>query len=387
MRNIITIALHDLRLTLTDRGAMMWMFALPIVFATFFGLVMGGGSSPAGATASLTVVDDDGGPLARALIENLAGEGVEVTELTSVQRSVATDLVRTLVIPSGFSKNVLAGEQQTLRFEKEADTSQEAALVAQARITAAVARLIGRLVEASSKIAKGGVILPETFASIEATGDLVTVETGAAGRATVIPDGFAQSIPGNVVMFVLLVALTYGAASISAERESGNLRRLITAPVSRREIVAGKIAGRFVVSASQITVLVIAGVIANLAFGVFIGDHPFQVWLVLLFFAVTVAPLGVALGGWISDPDRSASIGVILTMAMAAFGGCWWPLEVVSKPLKTVALFFPTGWTMRTLHGLISFGQNLGELRANVFVLAGFAIVFSILASRSLRID
>ena len=121
--------------------------------------------------------------------------------------------------------------------------------------------------------------------------------------------------------------------------------------------------------------------------GIFIGDHPVQVWLVLLLFAGTAAPLGVALGGWITDPDRAASIGVILTMVMAAFGGCWWPLEVVSKPLKAVALVFPTGWTMRALHGLISFGQNLGEIAPNLLTLAGFAVVFGMLAARSLRVD
>jgi ABC-2 type transport system permease protein len=72
---------------------------------------------------------------------------------------------------------------------------------------------------------------------------------------------------------------------------------------------------------------------------------------------------------------------------MAAFGGCWWPIEVVSKPLKTVALFFPTGWAMRALHGLISFGQNLGEVAPNLLALAVFAAVFGTLAARSLRVD
>jgi ABC-type multidrug transport system permease subunit len=137
----------------------------------------------------------------------------------------------------------------------------------------------------------------------------------------------------------------------------------------------------------QITILMIVGVAASRLFGIFIGDHPLQMWFVLVLFAAAVAPLGVALGGWISDPDRAASIGVILTMVMAAFGGCWWPLEIVSKPLQTAALAFPTGWAMKTLHGLISFGQGLEAMRTNLIALAGFATVFSVIASRSLRID
>jgi ABC-type multidrug transport system permease subunit len=387
MRNTITIALHDLRLTFNDRGAVVWMLLLPIVFATFFGLVMGAGSSPADATASLAVVDLDDSVVSRSLIEDLVGEGVSVTELTPEERSTNPDIVRTLVIPEAFGEQVLAGEQQTLRLEKEPDTSAEAALVAQARVVAAIARTIGRLVIASADVEGNAAIPSDLFAAVDVSPDLVTVETRLAGRATEIPGGFAQSIPGNAVMFVMLIALTYGAASISAERISGNLRRLATAPVSRAEIVAGKIGGRFVVSFFQITILVIVGLIAHWTLGIFIGDHPFQLWLVLLLFAAVVAPLGVAIGGWIHDPDRAASTGVILTMVMAAFGGCWWPLEVVSKPLKMVALAFPTGWAMRTLHGVISFGQTLGEMGTNLMVLAGFAVVFGFLASRSLRVN
>ncbi len=387
MRNILAIALHDLRLTFTDRGAVVWMFLLPIVFATFFGLVMGAGSSPADATASLAVVDLDKSVVSAALIEDLAGEGVSVTVLTPEERLTNEDIVRTLVIPEGFGEQVLAGEQQTLRLEKEPDTSAEAALVVQARVVAAIARTIGRLVVASADVEDGAAIPADLFAAVDTSPDLVTVETRLAGRATEIPGGFAQSIPGNAVMFVMLIALTYGAASISAERISGNLRRLATAPVSRAEIVAGKIGGRFVVSFFQITILVIVGLVAHWTFGIFIGDHPFQMWLVLLLFAAVVAPLGVAIGGWIHDPDRAASTGVILTMVMAAFGGCWWPLEVVSKPLKTLALAFPTGWAMRTLHGVISFGQTLGEMGTNLLALVAFGVVFGILASRSLRVD
>jgi ABC-type multidrug transport system permease subunit len=59
----------------------------------------------------------------------------------------------------------------------------------------------------------------------------------------------------------------------------------------------------------------------------------------------------------------------------------------VSRPLKTAALFLPTGWAMRTLHGLISFGKGLGDLQPNLLMLGGFALVFAFLATRSLRVD
>jgi ABC-type Na+ efflux pump permease subunit len=388
MGRIAAIAVNDLRRTLADRGAVMWMFLLPIVFATFFGLVTGGGSAnPADAQASLTVVDSDGGAVARRLIEDLAGQGVAVEEMSQVERESSEEVARTLVIPAGFSDGVLAGTQQTLRLEKQPGSSDEAAMVVQARIVAAIARLIGRTVEASQGLASGEPVPQQAFTDVVVPDDLVTVDSRFAGKATTHPDGFAQSIPGMAVMFVMLVALTYGAATISAERANGQLRRLITTPVSRAEIVAGKIGGRFAVAAAQITTLVLVGVIANRLFGIEIGDRPFQMWLVLLLYGLVVAPLGIAVGGWFKEPDRAANVGVMATMAMAAFGGCWWPIEVVSKPLKTVSLMLPSGWAMKALHGLISFGRDLTDLGPELLALSAFGIVFSLLAARSLRVD
>jgi ABC-2 type transport system permease protein len=388
MRRILAIAFNDLKLTLTDRGAVMWMFLLPLVFATFFGLVMGGGgSSPADANAALTVVDNDGGVLARGLIADLEGAGLAIEELTNTEWENSETVVRTLVIPEGFSEGVLSGTQQTIRLEKKAGASEEAALVVQARTLAAVTRQLGRVVEAAHGLEDGAAVSQQAYSSVIPGEDLVRVDSRFAGQATVAPGGFAQSIPGMSVMFVMLVALTYGAASVSAERAGGQLRRLATAPVTRAEIVAGKIGGRWVVSALQITAFVLAGVAGNRLFGVEIGDHPLQLWLVLLVFSLATAPLGVAIGGWFRDPDRAANVGVMATMAMAAFGGCWWPIEVVSKPLKTASLFVPSGWAMRALHGLISFGADLTSLGPEILALIFFGAFFSLLAARSLRIE
>jgi ABC-2 type transport system permease protein len=387
MRAIIAIARNDLRLVMSDKGAVMWLFLLPIVFATFFGLVMGGGSNPADAKAHLTVVDGDQGAVARLLIDELESERLELTHVDPAEKDSTLGKIRTLVLPSGLTEAVLAGQPTALRLEKDPDTSTEAALVVQARIVSAIAAVMGRLVEAKEGLEPGVALTPEALTGLDPAEDLVVIESRFAGEATITPGGFAQSIPGNTVMFVMLIALTYGAATISGERSGGQLRRLVTTPVSKGEIAAGKIVGRLVIASLQISVLMAVGIIANRTLGITIGDHPFATWIVLLIYALAVAPLGVAFGSWFTEPDRAASIGVIATMVMAAFGGCWWPLEVVSEPLQRLALVFPTGWAMRALHGTISFGLGLQGVLVPLAVLLGFALVFTVVAAKSLRID
>jgi ABC-type Na+ efflux pump permease subunit len=387
MRPIAAIARHDLRIVLTDKSAVVWLILMPVVFATFFGLVMGGGAGPSDGTAVLTVVDEDGGPVAAMLIEELESERLALNRVLPADKEATPNKVRTLVLPAGLSTSVLAGDQVTLRLEKEPDSPAEASLMVQARVVSAIATVLGRLIEASAGPAPGTELatgLPTTGAPAD---DLVVVRSVFAGEARVTPGGFAQSIPGNTVMFVMLVALTYGAASVAGERSSGRLRRLATTPLAQGEIVAGKVAGRLVIAVLQITILTIVAVVASRTVGIPIGDRPFATWIVLLAYAVAVAPLGVAFGARFTDPDRAASIGVIATLIMAAFGGCWWPLEVVSKPLQTVALAFPTGWAMRALHGTISFGRGIDGVLLPLAVLVGYSVLFSAIAVRSLRID
>ncbi len=302
-----------------------------------------------------------------------------------MRRCNTLDKIRTLVIPEGFTGSVAAGERVTLRLEKDPDTSREAALVAQARIVSSISRVIGRIVESAGE---GGSMLDEpSFAAAGGGDDLITVNSRFAGESRVRPTGFAQSIPGNTVLFVLLVALTFGAASIAEERTGGRLRRLVTTPVSGVEIILGKIGGRVVIALAQITVLVVAAVIANRALGIFIGDHVAAAYVVLLAYALCVAPLGVLVGGWFRDPSRAANVGVLFTMVMGAFGGCMWPIEFVSPTLQKVALLFPTGWAMKALHQVISFGRGLPDVAPEIGVLLGGAVLFSALASRSLRVE
>jgi ABC-type multidrug transport system permease subunit len=389
MRNVVVIALHDLRQTFTDRSAMLWMLVLPVVFAIFIGLVTGGGGGqddPTDDRAYLTIVDLDGGSLARLLIGELESDRLSLNEIEPEALDNDERKVRILTIPAGFTDSVLNGEQVTLRIEKEPGTSEPAALVAQARTVAAISRVIASLIEVSGTAGADATLTAERFDDYTSPDDLVTVESRFAGGSTVAPSGFTQSVPGNTVMFVMLVALTYGSASLAGEREAGLLRRLATAPVSRAELILGKIGGRFCIAAVQVTALVAVGALLMPVFGFSLGDNLFGVYLVLLVYALAVAPLGVLLGAWFKEPNHAANVGVLLTMLMAALGGCWWPIEVVSRPLQRLALVFPTGWAMHALHQLIAFGREFHEIGTPLLVLLLYGVVFSIAGARLLRV-
>lgn len=379
---ILRIALNDLRRVVSDRSAVIWMAIMPVAFAGFFGLVTHGGG-PVDIKLGLGVVDEDGGPLGRLLVAALKSERLVVVDIDPAERGNLEGPVRTLVIPEGFSDRVVAGEQTVLRLETEPGASEEASLAVSARILGAISRVIGRLIEAGGE---DGTVTAADVASLPFPVDLVTVNVRWGGRSRTPPGGFTHSIPGMAVMFVMLVALTYGAAFLAGDRQGGHLRRLATAPVPKGAIIAGKVAGRVAVAWTQIAILAAVALAAHLAFGIPLGDRPDAVLGVLLLFALAVAPLGVLLGAVVPGADRAASLGVVATMVMAGLGGCWWPLEIVSPTLQKLALAFPSGWAMTALHRLIAFGDPPAAILGHAAVLLAFGAVFAAGAARWLRV-
>jgi ABC-2 type transport system permease protein len=71
---------------------------------------------------------------------------------------------------------------------------------------------------------------------------------------------------------------------------------------------------------------------------------------------------------------------------MAALGGCWWPIELVPKGMKTVGKIFPTAWIMDAYNKLIFFGYGLESVLVNLAVLVGFTALFLFLAVKFFKI-
>ena len=115
-RKIWLLALNDVRLTVRDRAAFFWMLAMPLAMMWFFGGVGGGGGSGPPRVA-LDVVNHDSGWLGEALVEELDDESIVLRRIAPEEADTTEGKVRTLVIPEGFTDNVLAGNQQALRLE------------------------------------------------------------------------------------------------------------------------------------------------------------------------------------------------------------------------------------------------------------------------------
>ena len=386
MRAAWFVARKDVAHMLRARETLVWTFVMPIVFFYFIGTVTGGFGSPRGSAARPDAIalqaPSEAGFLVDELTRRLERENFKVQRPAS-----AEDLARfsrRLVLPrpaSGktFSDAVLAGESQKLTFTSRSEGP--GASLDNVRVTRAVYGVVADL--AASKIA-GEVPDAAAFRRLEAMPRKISLEVVSAGRRKDPPVGFEQTIPGTLVMFTMLILLTSGALLLVMEREQGLLRRLASTPLPRSSVVAGKWAGRVALGVVQIAFAMLAG---TLFFKMRWGSALPMVALVLFAWAAFNASLGIVLGNLARTRVQMAGIGVMSTMALAALGGCWWPIEITPRWMQTLALFVPTGWTMDAMHKLISFGYGASAALPHVLGLALAALVLGILGVRTFRYE
>jgi ABC-2 type transport system permease protein len=362
MRSVLVIAWSDIRRVLRERESLFWLFVGPLIFTIFFGLLF---RPSAPRRPALAIVNQDAEPsLVLAISPLLEADGVTVSEAKAVERDRLT-----LVIPPGATASIREGKGVafTLHAGSE-ETSVERNL--RFKIQKALTRLY------FAPASEGDAPPPSTV-----DGPLAVAEgdIGVARRETTA--GFQRSVPSYLVMFVFLNLLVSGAG-IAEDRASGRLRRMAVAPVSRRQILLGKLLGRFAVGWIQIAYM--------LGFGLLVGirwaEHSWVFFGFLSLFALASASLGILLGTLFKDPDKCATTAVWAAVLLAPVGGLWWPLELVSPAVRRLAYFVPTGWAMEGVNTLLAFGGSAWDIAP--FAL-GFAAVFGAsfpIAARRLRV-
>jgi len=377
MREMFFIAWHDAKYQLRQGSTLVWAFLMPPVFFYFIGTMTSGFSSGIGAEDTpLVVVAGSPGFLQEQIDLRLrdnqfAPEWVE--ELLVVDGQEAPQ--RTLTLGTGFTDQVMAGEQVTAVFETKAS-----ALMRDFELI----RLQRGLYTALADI----VVADATAADALTAADLVALndvprnwklEVSPAGERKKIPSGFEQAIPGILVMFTILVLLTTGGTMLVIERKQGLLRRLASAPFSRRDVIAGKWGGRMLIAVVQITVALLFG---TYLFEMAWGPNFAMVVLVLAVWAGFCASAGLLLGSLANTEGQASGLGVLAANGLAALGGCWWPIEVTPQWMQMIQKFTPTGWTMDAMHKLISFQSGAASVIPQLVLLLVATVVVAAYAAK-----
>lgn len=175
--------------------------------------------------------------------------------------------------------------------------------------------------------------------------------------------------PGVVTMGVLSMGV-FSGIEIIWDRQFGFLKETLVAPVSRIEIVFGRILGGAAVALLQGSIVFLVCI----AFG-FRPEHLVMLPLALLFvglIAIMCTALGTAIGSMLKDMQGFQIITNFLVMPLFFFSGALFPLAGLPAVLRLIMRLNPLSYGVDglrgTLNGAFAFGTG-----TDVVVVIGFA--------------
>ena len=115
------------------------------------------------------------------------------------------------------------------------------------------------------------------------------------------------------------------------------------------------------------------------------GSNLWAVCLILIGWAGFNASLGIWLGNLARSEAQMSGIATIVSLSLAALGGCWWPIEITPSWMQALAIYLPTGWTMDAMHQLINFGNEVTVVIPHMLAQLLSTLAIGFFAVRSFR--
>ena len=412
MRTIIDIAANDLRIFLSSRSNLIWLVGIPVGMTIIIGVSLPGDSEP--SLVPVDLIDHDQGPAAALFIQSLrqvnpnlvlcpldntAENPCRISEAGILDAALSTvrleqgDTLALIEIPVDFSARISRLEPVAVRFVAVEDLTapQFIRQAVESALTqtngALAASLIGtRLASQIETSALDDFTLAQSLRNRAAeiwAEDPITVSyelTQSSSSGSV--GGFGQSIPGIGSMFVMFAVLG-GMALLIEDKRQGTMQRLASMPVTRSQLLGGKILGRFSLGMMQYLIIFAIGMVVGQSF----GRDPLALVLIMLAFALCVTALSFALGSFVRDETQAAGLTNLLGISLAALGGAWWPLEIVPDLMRTVGHISPVAWAMDGYISLIFENGDLGTVYPSILILLAAAAVFFVFGIRRFRYD
>jgi ABC-type Na+ efflux pump permease subunit len=163
-------------------------------------------------------------------------------------------------------------------------------------------------------------------------------------------------VPMYLVLFSFFLVLIVGWVFVG-ERRQGTLKRLRLAPLSRGQILLGKLLPVLAVSVAQGVLLFVLG---KLLFGMSWGPRDWPLWQqVLTLLPVVVctsfAAMGLAMlvGAAAQTETQVQLFGGIPVLVLGVLGGCVLPRAMMPEQAQVVTLFTPHGWALNAYRELL----------------------------------
>jgi ABC-2 type transport system permease protein len=188
-------------------------------------------------------------------------------------------------------------------------------------------------------------------------------------------------VPGVLALVMSVIGAFLTSLTIAREWERGSMEQLISTPVTSMEIMLGKLAPYFVLGMLDVAV---CAVVAIGWFHVpFRGSYLALAVCSALFMAVVLS-LGFFISVVAKNQLAASQIALIITFLPAfLLSGFLFAIEQMPRVLQWITYAFPARYYVSLLKKIFLKGTPVAMLTSDLLPLAGFALVLTLVATRS----
>ncbi len=370
-RRTLAVARKEFLHILRDPRSLAMALAIPVLLLLLFGVAL---TLDVDRIPTL-IYDADGSPQSRELIARFDGSRFfEVTGHTRRYGEIepridAGRALLAVVIPPDFSSDLLAGRRPRLQLLVDGSDSNTASIALNYAVALLAQYELDVRAEAQNRRV-GRILRPPVEARLR-----VWYNSELKSKNYVVP--------GLIAVILMIIAALLASLTIAREWETGTMEQLLATPLRPAEIIIGKMLAYFSIG--------VADTVTAILVGVFVFAVPFRGSAVAAGAACILFLTGALFWGiLISAVARSQllayQIGMI-TSFLPAFllSGFVFAIETMPRPIQLVTYLVPARYFITILKGVFLKGVGLGILAGDFALLAAYAALVFLVATRKLR--
>jgi ABC-2 type transport system permease protein len=180
----------------------------------------------------------------------------------------------------------------------------------------------------------------------------------------------ATRIVGGWAMVFLLFALSNGAAAFFDEKNAGLFQRLLSAPVSRAQLLWSRFLYGVLLGLVQLTVLFGAG---QLLYGIDVTGHLPGLLIVCTAAAAACTAFGMFIAAFSPNQQAAGGLATFLVLTMSATGGAWFPMSLMPEFMQRIGKLTLVYWSMEGFAQVLWAGEGYAALLPTVGILLAIA--------------
>lgn len=352
-RRLLAITRKEIIQLRRDPRSLLLAFAVPIVLLIIFGYAISWDIR----NIALVVMDDDRTAHSRGLVDAFRASGYFTIEgHIETPREIRRLFDRgtaqaVLVIPPDFAARLGSSTPAPLQVIVDGSDANSATIIlayAQATTRQWAMRLA-----------------PERFASPLEVDSRVWYNEELLSRNMIVP--------GLVAVIMAIIAAMLTSLTIAREWERGTMEQLASTPVTRVEVIVGKLIPYIGIGLIDIALTVILGM---LLFDVPFRGNPFLLFGLSFLFLTGALGFGIFISAVAKSQMLATQAAMVTTYLPALLlSGFMFSIDAMPAPLRAITYVIPARYYLVVTRGIFLKGVGIHELRIQGALMLAFAIV------------